>query len=46
MSELLAPRTPGAALRAAREKRHLSLAEVVEATRIKTHIVQALENDD
>ncbi|MEI7880025.1 MAG: helix-turn-helix transcriptional regulator [bacterium] len=46
MSELLTPRTPGAALRAAREKRRLSIAEVVEATRIKTHIVQALENDD
>ena len=46
MSELLVPRTPGATLRAAREKRHLSVAEVVEATRIKTHIVQALENDD
>lgn len=46
MSELLTPRTPGAALRTAREKRHLSLADVVEATRIKTHIVEALENDD
>lgn len=46
MSELLTPRTPGAALRAAREKRRLSIAEVVEATRMKTHIVQALENDD
>ncbi|MEI8138646.1 MAG: helix-turn-helix transcriptional regulator [bacterium] len=46
MSELLAPRTPGAALRAAREKKRLNIADVVEATRIKTHIVQALENDD
>lgn len=46
MSELLAPRTPGAALRLAREKRHLSMADVVEATRMKIHIVQALENDD
>ena len=46
MSELLAPRTPGAALRAAREKRHLSLTEVGEVTRIKTHILQALEEDD
>lgn len=46
MSELLTPRTPGTALRAAREKRRLSIAEVVEATRIKSHILQALENDD
>lgn len=46
MSELLTPRTPGAALRAAREKRRLSIAEVVEATRIKSHIIQDLENDD
>ena len=46
MSELLAPRTPGAALKAAREKRGLSIAEVVEATRMKPHIIQALENND
>ncbi len=46
MSELLTPRTPGAALRAAREKRRLSVAEIAETTRIKMHIVQALENDD
>lgn len=46
MSELLAPRTPGAALRAAREKHKLSIAEVVEATRIKTHIIEALESDN
>ena len=46
MSELLAPRTPGAALRAARENHKLSIADVVEATRIKTHIIQALEKDD
>jgi len=46
MSELLVPRTPGAALRAAREKRHLSIDEVAEATRIKMHIVKALEHDD
>ncbi len=46
MNELLTPRTPGAALRAAREKRRLSIAEVVVATRMKTHVVQALENDD
>lgn len=46
MSELLAPRTPGAALRLAREKRRLTQAEIVEATRMKSHVVQALENDD
>ena len=46
MSELLTPRTPGAALRAAREKRRLSIADVVEATRIKQHIIVALERDD
>ncbi|MEI6514522.1 MAG: helix-turn-helix transcriptional regulator [bacterium] len=46
MSELLTPRTPGAALRAAREKRRYSIADVVEATRIKTHVIEALENDD
>ena len=46
MSELLTPRTPGAALRAAREKRRLSLTEVSDATRIKMPILQALENDD
>ena len=46
MSELLAPRTPGAALRAAREKHKLSIADVVEATRIKTHIIEALEHDN
>ncbi|MEI6564832.1 MAG: helix-turn-helix transcriptional regulator [bacterium] len=46
MSELLTPRTPGAALRAAREKRRLSIAEVGEATRIKVHMLKALENDD
>lgn len=46
MNELLTPRTPGAALRIAREKRHLSVADVVEATRIKTHIIAALEDDD
>ena len=46
MSELLAPRTPGAALRLAREKRRLTQAEIAEATRMKIHVVQALENDD
>jgi hypothetical protein len=33
-------------LKAAREKRRLSIDDVVEATRIKAHIVQDLENDD
>lgn len=46
MSELLSPRTPGAALKAAREKRGLSVADVVQATRIKPHVVEALENND
>ncbi len=46
MNELLAPRTPGAALRQAREKRGLSIADVVESTRIKSHIIEALESDD
>ncbi len=46
MSELLTPRTPGALLRAARENHRYSIADVVEATRIKAHIIQALENDD
>ena len=46
MNELLTPRTPGAALRMAREKRRLSIADVVEATRIKPHIIAALESDD
>lgn len=46
MSELLVPRTPGAMLRAARENHRYSIADVVEATRIKTHIIEALEDDD
>jgi len=46
MSELLPPRTPGASLRAAREKRGLSIADIVESTRIKSHIITALEHDD
>jgi hypothetical protein len=46
MNELLAPRTPGAALRQAREKCRFSIADVVESTRIKAHIIEALENDD
>lgn len=46
MSELLSPRTPGAMLRTARENHKYSIADVVEATRIKTHIIVALENDD
>ena len=36
----------GAALKAAREKQRLTLAEVSEATRVRTHYLQALENDD
>jgi len=36
----------GAALRTARERRHLTLAQVSEATRVRTHYLQALENDD
>lgn len=46
MSELLKPRTPGAMLRTARENRKYSIADVVEATRLKSHIIEALENDD
>lgn len=46
MNELLAPRTPGAAFRAARERQGLSIDNVVEATRIKPHIIEALEKDD
>jgi len=46
MNELLTPKTPGAALRTARENHRLSIADAVEATRIKTHIIQALEKDD
>ncbi|HET6845271.1 MAG TPA: helix-turn-helix transcriptional regulator [Anaerolineales bacterium] len=36
----------GAALRAGREQRHLTLAQVSEATRVRIHYLQALENDD
>ena len=36
----------GATLRAAREKRRLTLAAVSDSTRIRTHYLQALENDD
>ncbi|MFH1184122.1 MAG: helix-turn-helix transcriptional regulator [Chloroflexota bacterium] len=36
----------GAALRAARERRQLTVAQVSEATRIRTPYLQALENDD
>src|SRR5574340_234030 len=36
----------GAALRSGREQRRLTLAQVSEATRIRTHYLQALENDD
>jgi transcriptional regulator with XRE-family HTH domain len=38
--------SPGATLRAAREKRRLSVADVVEATRIKRHLIEAIENND
>ncbi len=38
--------SPGATLRAAREKRKLSLAEIAEMTRIKVHIITAIENND
>ncbi len=37
---------PGATLRAAREKRNLSQADIAEATRIKVHIIDAIENND
>lgn len=46
MNDILTPRTPGAALRAAREKRKLSCSEVAEATRIKVHMIEAIEADD
>ena len=36
----------GAALRAARERRQLTVAQVSEATRIRTPYLLALENDD
>ncbi|HEY5983012.1 MAG TPA: helix-turn-helix transcriptional regulator [Anaerolineales bacterium] len=36
----------GATLRAAREKRQLTLAQVSESTRVRAHYLQALENDD
>jgi cytoskeletal protein RodZ len=36
----------GARLRQARELRRLSLQEVSEATKVRTHYLQALENDD
>jgi transcriptional regulator with XRE-family HTH domain len=36
----------GAALRAAREMRHFTLAQVSETTRIRQHYLQALENGD
>jgi len=38
--------TVGAALRAARERRQLTLAQVSEVTRVRSHYLQALENDD
>ena len=36
----------GAALKTAREQRHMTLAQVSEATRVRIHYLQALENDD
>jgi transcriptional regulator with XRE-family HTH domain len=36
----------GAALKAAREARQLTLAQVAETTRVRPHYLQALENDD
>jgi cytoskeletal protein RodZ len=38
--------TIGAALKAAREQRRLTLAQVSESTKVRTHYLQALENDD
>lgn len=38
--------TIGARLKLAREKRRLTVAEASEATKIRIHYVQALENDD
>lgn len=38
--------TIGAALKRAREERRLSLAQVSETTKIRSHYLQALENDD
>jgi cytoskeleton protein RodZ len=38
--------TVGAALKAAREQRRLTLAQVSESTKIRIHYLQALENDD
>src|SRR5512143_676358 len=36
----------GARLKQAREQRRLTIAEVSEATRVRVHYLQALENDD
>ncbi len=36
----------GARLRQARELRHLTLPQVSETTKLRTHYLQALENDD
>lgn len=38
--------TVGAALKAARERRRLTLAQVSESTKLRTHYLLALENDD
>lgn len=37
---------PGATLRAAREKHNLTQADIAEATRIKAHIIDAIENNE
>jgi cytoskeletal protein RodZ len=36
----------GAKLRQAREQRHLTLQQVSESTKVRTHYIEALENDD
>ena len=38
--------TIGAALKAAREQRRLTLAQVSESTKVRSYYLQALENDD
>lgn len=38
--------SPGGTLRAAREKLRLTQADIAEATRIKVHMVDAIENND
>lgn len=38
--------SPGAPLRAAREKHRLTAAQIAEATRIKLHVIEAIEDND